>query len=214
MSLEDYFDDIRGKIHLVDKAIDETQKEISRFVDFVSSPDLFEYPNQFKRRLFDLQSRFDSLIRYMIDIEQMIYSLREQYSLLPTKTVKLEENSDKKSLLRRLFPVQRKPTVKPPEKVNLTPSLEYAYRILDKLGEIYYEYERHRALISFQDSPEDKGRLEFEIRHFSTELIKLAGDANNYIISSLQRRRDLAEQILNDLMAKIIAIESGMPLSK
>ena len=208
VSLRGYFDEIKARIKTVDDEINSANKEIDEYIEFVNSPGLFEKPLEFKKRLYSLQSRFSVLIGYMIEIEQMILRLRE-YSVPRPKQKEEKKNETKKSLISRIF--RRKAKTEGPivaEGLPLPPSLEHAYRILDRLKNYYYEYEKRLALIQIQDSPEDKMRLELSIREFATELTEVCGEAKIYIISSLRRRKELLEKMLNDLMTIIMKGET------
>ena len=206
MSLRDYFSEIRNRIKDVDNEIESADKEIDGFIEFVNSPRLFNDSLEFKRRLYSLQSRFSVLIGYMIEIEQMILKLREQFY---SKPIKIESKTKKKtSLLLRLF--RRKPIEESQkiEELPMPPSLKQAYKILDRMRNYYYEYERRLALIQIQDSPDDKMRLDISIKEFATELTEACGEAKIYIISSLKRRKELLEKMMNDLMIMIMRGES------
>jgi hypothetical protein len=209
MSLRSYFDEIKARINDVDKEIKDADKEIDGYINFVNSPDLFEKPLEFKKRLYSIQSRFSVLIGYMIEIEQTILRLREQYLSRPKQVKKEEKQNKKRSFFSRILRrrIQEEKQVKV-ESLPLPPSLEHAYRILDRLKNYYYEYEKRLALIQIQDSPEDKMRLELSIREFATELTEVCGEAKIYIISSLRRRKELLEKMLNDLMLFIMKGES------
>lgn len=121
----------------------------------------------------------------MVEIEQMILKLREQFYSKPVKTE--DKNKKKVSLLSR---ISRGRTIEESQRIEelpMSPSLEQAYKILDRMRSYYYEYERRLALIQIQDSLEDKMRLEISIKEFATELTEAYGEAKIYIISSLKR---------------------------
>jgi len=122
----------------------------------------------------------------------MILKLREQFY---SKLVKIEDKSRKKtSLLSRIFRRRHVEEGQKVEELPMPPSLEQAYKILDRMRSYYYEYERRQALIQIQDSPEDRMRLEISIKEFATELTEACREAKIYIISSLKRRKEILEK--------------------
>ena len=197
-----YVDLLKSEIDALNERERKVDEIMDDFVKFVSSDELFTNPNEFHFKLYSVQSLLGDYISFLLGLESGRGSTFTEPPPLESELAKEKVKSGRLSKLLKKF--RRKIQVQKPKLPTHAPTIEYGRKLLERIDHLLYEYRNALYLIKYQDTPENKERLEYLKLMYQSYIVDLASDVRSFVKAAIQLRRSEVERILESIMKSFV----------
>ena len=189
-------DDLIERERKVDEIVDD-------FVKFASSPDLFDKPDVFYFKLYSVQSLLGDYISFLLRLESGRTPSFTEPPPLESQAAKMKLKS-KGRLSKLLKRFREKLPAQKPKLPAHAPTIEYGRKLLERMDHLLYEYRNALYLIKYQDTSENRERLEYLKLMYQSYIVDLASDVRSFVKAAIQLRRSEVERILESIMKSFV----------